>query len=197
MVADILQYRVDRVTCPKRADISAAPATQTLLRDTMRGIKMKRIKLTKGQWAIVDDGDFEWINGYKWCAVKGGETYYAVRGEERGGIQRKFSMHRQIMEAPQGLEIDHVNHNGLDNRRGNMRLCTRGQHVRRCRPIKNKSSKYKGVRWDKDINKWRAGITLHNKSIHIGVYEDEKEAAGAYNERAKWLFGVFAWLNDV
>ena len=106
-------------------------------------------------------------------------------------------MHRLITNAPEGMEVDHRNHNGLDNRRGNLRTCTPTQHRQTRRPHKNTTSEYKGVWWHTQACKWQARISFRSKPIHIGVFGDEKEAAKAYNKKAKELFGKFAWLNDV
>jgi hypothetical protein len=104
-------------------------------------------------------------------------------------------MHLEIMSAPDGMEVDHMNGNGLDNRRENLRLCTRAQN--RMNSVKRigKSSTFKGVYWHKNCRKWRASLKLDGKEIHIGYFNTELEAAEAYDEKALELFGEFAKPN--
>ena len=107
-------------------------------------------------------------------------------------------MHIQIMHAEKGILIDHINHNGLDNRRANLRFATYGQNAWNSKKgINRGSSKYKGVSWDKISKKWRAMICNDYKKMHLGFFDDEKAAAKVYNEAAKKHRGVFAVLNDV
>lgn len=158
----------------------------------------KEIKLTRNMVAIVDDENFEWLNQWKWYAQKSGNTYYAKRRETQG--EKKFIyMHRLIMRAKPGQEIDHANGNGWDNRIENMRFCTDSQNFQNSRKRKNCSSKYKGVHYANHAKKWRAMICAPGvgKSSHIGCYSSEREAAKSYNEKAKVLFGEFANLNKM
>jgi hypothetical protein len=102
-------------------------------------------------------------------------------------------MHRLIMNAPIGYDVDHINHNGLDNRRCNLRVCTRTQNQANSKPRK-KSSKYKGVSWSNSENKWRAFIRINGKGKTIGRFDSELDAAEAYNNEAKKCFGEFAYV---
>ena len=105
-------------------------------------------------------------------------------------------MHREIMNAPEGLVVDHINRNGLDNRKVNLRLATAMQNVWNSkRNVNTDSSKYKGVSWDKNKHKWRASIGIDRKTKHLGYFEDEKMAAKAYDKAAKEHRGEFAVLN--
>jgi len=151
---------------------------------------VKKILLTKGQLAIVDDFNFEWLNQWKWCASKSGNQYYA-----KAWIDNKMiRMHRLIMNPPDDKQIDHKNHNGLDNRKSNLRLCTQAQNIRHQKPQTRKtSSKYKGVSWDRA--KWCAYIKYQRKTIHLGAYHNEIEAAKVYDAKALELFGEFACTN--
>ncbi len=106
-------------------------------------------------------------------------------------------MHRKIINVPKDLQTDHINNNGLDNRKINLRLCTNSQNSQNRRHYTNKSSKYKGVSWHKFKKKWRAQIGLNKKRIHLGYFEAEKEAAKIYNKEAKELFGDFAYINSI
>ena len=155
----------------------------------------KEIQLTRGQKTIVDDEDYEYLMQWKWHCNDGG---YAVRRTPKGPVQA-VRMHRQLLNAPDGLEVDHINGNRLDNRRCNLRLVTRSQNqINRARPIDSKS-KYKGVSYDwiRRIPAWKALIRVDGKVVRIGLFKTEREAALAYNEAAKKYHGEFARLNDV
>jgi len=154
----------------------------------------KLIPLTQGKFAIVDNEDYERINQYKWCAAKFRNTFYAMRCIHKNGKYTTITMHREILfEIPVGFQIDHINHNGLDNRRSNLRICVTAQnHYNRIK-MPNKSSQYKGVSWSKNSKKWEAYI----QKTHLGYYENEIDAALTYNEKAKERFGDFAHLNIV
>jgi hypothetical protein len=151
----------------------------------------KLIPLTQGQFAIVDAGDYERLSQYKWCLSGKKGQYYAVR-KEHGKIIR---MHHEIIDVPAGMFCDHINHNGLDNRRCNIRICTPAQNGYNRLPNRNGTSRYKGVCWHKQARKWVAEICFNNHSIHIGYYDYEEDAAIAYDDMAIRLFGEFACLN--
>jgi hypothetical protein len=104
-------------------------------------------------------------------------------------------MHRQITSAPPGLVVDHINHNGLDNRKDNLRLCTRAQNALNQRPRKGTSSRYKGVYWHERDKRFYAQISHKGRRYHLGSYKSEIQAAKAYDKKAKELFGEFAHLN--
>ena len=152
---------------------------------------MKQIPLTQDKFAIVDDEDFEELNRYKWHAHKNRENFYAVRFCKG----KRVSMHRVILNAPDDLQCDHMNHNGLDNRKCNLRLCTVAQNNHNRRPRKNATSKYKGVSFDTYKKKWEAAIRIKSLRIHIGRFNYEQDAAIAYDFKAAELFGEFAFLN--
>lgn len=149
---------------------------------------MKKIPLTQGKFAIVDDGDYDWLSQFKWCAHKHHKTYYA----QSHGI----TMHRKIMglEKGDGKQIDHVDRNGLNNQRSNLRIATQQENTFNRGPV-GKSSKYKGVCWHTTRNKWEVRIKHNDKTIHLGVHKDEVLAAKAYDKKAKELFGDHAYLN--
>jgi hypothetical protein len=104
-------------------------------------------------------------------------------------------MHREILNASDGMECDHINHNGLDNRKVNLRLCTHQQNCFNKKPQPNNTSKYKGVAWNDESKKWQASIMHNGRKIHIGYYDYEADAAIAYDDYAAELFGEFAYLN--
>jgi len=158
---------------------------------------IKRIPLTQGYYALVDADDYEQLSQYKWhVKVKSSGPYaYRTRG------RKQIPMHRQILNAPPGLYCDHINHNGLDNRRCNLRLCTPQQNSFNRRPLlrkascRKRTSKYKGVHWDRQKRKWRAMIRHNGRLIHIGCFDNELDAVIAYDDYAIELFGEFAYLN--
>ena len=162
------------------------------------GYAFRRIPLTKGKFAIVDPDDYYWLSRYKWFATKNGSTFYAKRHTHKREHAKTTSvfMHRKIMDAPDNLLVDHINYNGLDNRKANLRLATRRQnslHV--IRTMNPGSSKYKGVSWHIHKNRWGAKITTDGKTIHLGYFKDEIEAAKAYDNAAKKYHREFAALN--
>ncbi len=152
----------------------------------------KRIKLTWGKWAIVDAEDYDRLSRYKWLAVEMGRCWYG-RTLKRDG--RPLAMHRLIMDAPKGLMVDHIDHDGLNNRKSNLRLCTRKQNRRNRRPNRGGTSKYKGVCWCKSSKKFRVAISHNKKRFYLGYFHDQVEAAKAYDKAAKKFFGEFAYLN--
>lgn len=161
----------------------------------------KQITLTQGKFTIVDDEDFEWLNQWKWCANKIHNIWYAIRGlihseKIANGKHICILMHRQIMNCPKGFEIDHQDHNGLNNQKSNLRICTRNQNQHNQKiQTRIKSSQFKGVYWDKSTKRWPAQIKYNSKRIHLGGFGSEIEAAKAYDKAAKRLFGEFARLN--
>jgi hypothetical protein len=145
------------------------------------------IPLTSGFYTYVDAADYEWLNQWHWRAY--GDGYVARR--EKG---RLIFMHREIMQPPPGMVVDHINGVSLNNRRCNMRVCTRQQNNFNSRP-RPKISPYKGVRFDADTGKWIAEITHCHIKYHLGTFADEVEAARAYDRRAIELQGPYARLN--
>jgi hypothetical protein len=151
----------------------------------------KLIPLTRGKFAIVDAEDFESLNRYKWHAQTGGRTFYAATRHEG----KTFSMHRLITNAPKGLVVDHINHNGMDNRKHNLRICTHAENCRNRRFSRRGSSKYKGVSKEKKRKLFLACIRCKGKYYYLGRFKSEIVAAKAYDKKAKELFGEFAYLN--
>jgi len=155
---------------------------------------MKEIPLTQGKVALVDDEDYERVSGYKWHAFHAGRTWYARRGN--GGPL----MHRMILRLAKSTpSIDHINHNGLDNRRENLRICSQKDNLgNRRKTLSPTSSQYKGVSWFSRSGRWCARIGPNSKSgSFIGYFDDEADAARAYNEAARKRWGEFALLNEV
>ena len=159
---------------------------------------MKLINLTRGKVAIVDDSDFKFLNQWNWFCNNNG---YAVRNEPTGvkkPRQIAILMHRQIIKTPKGMETDHLNHNRLDNRKSNLRVCIKSQNQWHQKVRSGGSSKYKGVSVKTKRNKkFCAAIRFLGKVYLLGSFYNEKDAAIAYNKKAKELHGEFALLNNI
>jgi len=161
---------------------------------------MKLIPLTQGKFAMVDDSDFEWLNQWKWYALKSHNTWYAVRNIETGvdGKQERLYMHRIILSIDNPkTKGDHRDHDGLNNQRENLRLCTDAQNQANRRSSANGTSKYLGVSWYSRDKVWKAQINKYGKTNHLGYFKNEIDAAIAYNNAAKKLHGEFANLNII
>ncbi len=156
---------------------------------------MKKIKLTQGKYALVDDEDYEFLNQWKWIADKGYNTYYATRREQVDNKSVHIKMHRLIMDTKSGEMVDHINRNGLDNRKENLRNCNKQQNRMNSIGNKNSSSIYKGITFRKSHNKWEARIQINNKLIYLGLYSNKKSAAKMYDYMADKHFKDFAVLN--
>ena len=161
---------------------------------------MKEIKLSKGKVAFVNDSDYEKVNQFKWtvseCKNNDGVNYYAYRNVPQGdGTIKSIKLHQFILgKAPDGMIIDHKNGNGLDNRRRNLRFCTKAENARNSKIVAGKSI-YKGVSWSKHRNRWVAYIRFNNRHIYLGSSKIEKEVALKYDIAAKLYFGEFANIN--
>lgn len=149
------------------------------------------IPLTQGKFAVVDAEDYERLAQHKWHCRKAKNNFYAFRRKQN----KMVSMHREIINAPEGLLVDHIDGNGLNNRKGNVRLCTYAQNACNRRPNRNTRSKYKGVSFHKRDKKWEAQIMWNGKGIYLGRFDNEIEAAVTYDRKAEELFGEFAYLN--
>jgi len=162
-------------------------------------MEAREIKLSKGQVAIVDDADFEFLNQWKWSTTGHGVKFYAHRVKTINGVSCHILMHRLLMGLSIGekVYVDHINNNGLDNRRANLRIVTKKQNAYNSLPIIGKKSEYKGVCFDKQRLKWRASICPNRKYIVLGIFKEEIDAAKAYNDAAIKHYGEFAYLNKI
>jgi hypothetical protein len=154
---------------------------------------VRLIPLTRGQYAIVDATDYEWLSKYKWfatCSRRG--RYYAGRGV--GG--RILYMHRLIMNPPPGMVVHHIDGNSLNNRRSNLRICTREENTHNHKLAEGKSSQFRGVfRLKGQPDKWYAEIRHKGLRFVLGSFDSEVEAARAYDRKAVELFKRHACLN--
>lgn len=149
----------------------------------------KPITITRGQVALVDDEDYVWLSQWKWQAIPGksGTMYAKRRGNVRKGDKAQtVLMHRVILNSPLGFDVDHINGNGLDNRRSNLRVVTTSQNLANRRRFKNNRSGYKGV--VKNGDKWAMKFSLE--------FDTPEEAAEAYDRVARLFFGASARTNS-
>jgi hypothetical protein len=147
---------------------------------------MKEIPLTQGKVALVDDDMLKELAKYKWHFACG----YARRTVKGNHI--KIHMHRVIMNTPQGFDTDHINGNKLDNRKINLRICSRSENNKNVGKRKNNTSGYKGVYWDKNRNQWSSCIKVFSKTVQLGCFKEKEEAYKAYCEAAKKYHGEFS-----
>lgn len=159
---------------------------------------MKLIPLSQGQYAIVDDKDFEKISRYKWSARLGHSGYYAEKRKEKGKEHIMLAEYVLGITSTTKIFIDHKDGNTLNNQKLNLRICTCSQNAMNQRKQNRKTtSKYKGVHWHKRERKWVAHIGYEKKNIWIGYFKTENEAGEAYNKAALKYFGEFARLNII
>jgi hypothetical protein len=171
--------------------LNAIPAQRICLCDLSRSFYMKEIKLTQGKVALVDDEDFEYLNQFKWCVNKSRNTYYAQRLSRRYIRNEKIkrdniSMHRFIMKPPRNMQIDHINRDGLDNRKENLRIVTNRENCQN----KINSAEFVGVyKFKKKLRKpFAVRIYINGKSKTLGYFETANEASIAYkNESDKYI----------
>jgi len=157
---------------------------------------MKLISLTKGKFAIVDDQDYDFLAQWNWHTHADG---YACRNEKilecKNRKRKLVMMHRIITKAPSDKEVDHIDMNGFNNTRSNLRISSKSQNGMNRKPRKNKTSKYKGVSWHIHHDKWQARISCRKKLIHLGFYKKEKDAAIAYDTASLKFHGKFSRTN--
>lgn len=152
------------------------------------------VPLTRGKFAIIDAADAPLVAGYNWCARHQGNKWYAARGERLGGKNETIFMHRALLgaHAVDGLDTDHENGDGLDNRRANLRPATKSQNQANVGRRRHNTSGYKGVVWHARAGKWAAYVRHNDRPNYLGLFVTPEEAHAAYCEAAKRLHGEFA-----
>lgn len=152
---------------------------------------MRKVELTKGKFALVDDKDFPALSLMSWHHSRHKTSDYAKAWDG----SRLVYMHHEVIGKPKkGFVVDHINGNGLDNRRRNLRIVTQGQNIQGARGHTDGSSGIKGVSWDKPRKKWVAQIHVKGKHVYLGRFQDKVNAERAYKMAAKKYFGVHAKL---
>jgi hypothetical protein len=155
---------------------------------------LKKIELTKGKYALVDDSDFEFLSQWKWCAHTCG---YAVRSMTINGKRKTIYMHRLIMGLDDGsIFIDHINHNRLDNRKENLRFADSAQNKHNEGINSANKTGYKGVIYNRFTKKYQAKIRVYGQRIHLGSFETAEDAAKAYQEAAIKYHGDYVFRNS-
>lgn len=189
--------RQQRVFCSRQCQRGIPPLSEPTAEELSGGYRL--IPLSRGQFAMVDAGDYEWLMRWKWSALWSAKTksYSVVRNEwDNGTIVARIIMARAIVGATGPELVDHRNHDTLDNRRHNLRIatytqnnCNKGKENRPAR------SRYKGVSWHAQSKKWRARVVVNGKEHSLGLFHTEEEAAIARDEKAIELHGEFVYVN--
>jgi hypothetical protein len=153
---------------------------------------VREIPLTRGKVALVDAEDYESLAGYRWHAAPKGGTWYAERaGRLSEGGPRTVCMHRVILSAPPGLMVDHIDGDGLNNRRSNLRLATHAQNGQNQRRSRANASGFKGVSWSSRVGRWQAAIRIAGRKVFLGYYGTPEEAHTAYSAAVEKFHGEF------
>lgn len=149
------------------------------------------IPLTQGYEAVIDASDAPLVAGINWCALVDKRNVYAVYKQGPAGGQRTVRMHRLLMGEPEGLEVDHRDGNGLNNRRDNLRAATKSQNQQNSRLSSQNTSGFKGVSWNKARRKWESNIVLNQVKTCLGRFATAEEASAAYIEASARLHGEY------
>lgn len=161
---------------------------------------MKHIELTKGEFALVDNEDYEYLNQFRWGVQNNKKRKYAYRKIYDSSTKKSHTiyMHRELNSLTDNkIHVDHIDGDGLNNQRSNLRLCSNAQNLMNAPMKSNNKSGIKGIYWDKDRQKWAAKIRVNRKNKYLGRFDNKRDAALAYNKAALEYFGEFAYLNEI
>lgn len=159
--------------------------------------KTKKIPLTKGKFATVDEEDYPYLSRFTWQAAVYKNQYRAVRTIGKDGKDISLPMECFLITNRKGFIYSHINGDTLDNRKENLTTISQPHKLQKAKKRTETTSKYKGVYWDKRGKRWAVSINKNNKKYHIGYFKIEVEAALAYNEKAKELYGEMAYQNII
>ena len=159
---------------------------------------MKKIKLTQGEYALVDDEDYDKFSKIKWYVFRACPTlnYAMCSKKQQNGKFRNFNMSREVMmNVPKGMVVDHIDGNGLNNQKKNLRIATTSQNGMNRKDNCNNTSGHRGVCYNKKNKKWQAQTMSMGKPVYLGMYDDILEAAKAYKEYAKKNYKQYRRIN--
>jgi len=159
---------------------------------------MKRIKLSTGISVQVDNEYFEWLRKFRWYPTKGKYTYYAITNMKLDNKFVTVRMHRLILglKYKDGKQVDHIDHNGLNNQRNNLRIVNLSSNMANyCDRHKTNTSGFSGVFWRKDREKWMAAISLYGKLTYLGLFYNKIEAAKAFDRAVIKHRDKYAYTN--
>lgn len=147
-------------------------------------------KTTNNVYFLIDEGDAERVLKHRWTANPKGYIIARIN-------RRCMNIARFLLDCPLGMETDHIDHNPLNNRRNNIRICTHQENQRNKNPTQNKTSQFKGVHWDKKSMKWRVSCKFNGSQMYLGLFAKEIDAAKKYNEFATKNYGAYACINEI
>lgn len=151
----------------------------------IHGLSM--IPMKNGKMILIDSEDLEMVAPHSWCQT--GRGYVQTTIDKRSTYLARF-----LLNAPHGMDVDHINHNALDNRRSNLRLCTHQENS--CNSLPCQKWHAKGIAWCEENKNWRASIHRKGRCLDLGRFKTEQEASDAYDKAARELFGEFACVNN-
>lgn len=154
------------------------------------------VPLTQGKFALIDEEDRHHVDNQVWSACRYKNLWYAIARIRTDGKYRHAKLHRDIASPPKGFIVDHINGNGLDNRRSNLRVCTQRENMHNTTRWRvNNTSGFIGVHWSKKAKKWCAQVRMGGRAIWLGEFDDPVEAAKVRDVAVIKMHGPFAPLN--
>lgn len=158
---------------------------------------MKKIPISQGKEVLVDDIDYEKLSQHKWCALKSRGTFYARRTAyqkigKKWEVEQRILMHRELMNPVRSMQVDHIDGNGLNNQRSNLRICSQDENRWNVGKPRHNTSGFKGVCFHKLTKMWQVSLRKNSKQIYVGLYPTKEKAAEAYLEACLKYHGSFA-----